>query len=72
MITHISVGALRITRTFDFAKDSKHIDIETAIQNVSGFEVGDLISKTHAGWDVDGSDYSDTFVLAAAEAPMTR
>ncbi len=61
VVTETGDGALRITRSFDFAKSSKHVAIDTEVQNVSGSAVDAVVLKEYADWDVDNSFGADTF-----------
>ncbi len=51
-------GELRITRTFTFDKRDKGVGIRTAVENLTGAPVTDLVFKEWADWDVDG-DFPD-------------
>ncbi len=61
MRTETTDGWFYITRTFDFRKDSKAIEIATEITNRKGFGIADVTFKELADWDLDGSASGDTF-----------
>ena len=52
---------IRVVRTFDFDKSSKHVNITTLIKNISGTSVADVVFKSWSDWDVDGYFGSNTF-----------
>ncbi len=61
VVTQTSDGALRIIRAFDFAKNSKYVEITTTVENATGAAVDDVVLKTFADFDVDNTYPDDTF-----------
>lgn len=66
VVTRTTDLRLRITQRFTFARNDKYVRIETTLENTSGGQLADVVFKSLADWDMDGSWEGDSWNYDAA------
>jgi subtilisin family serine protease len=61
VVTETTDLLMKITQRFTFVRADKYIRIETTLRNLSGGRLDDVVFKSFADWDMDGTSSGDNW-----------